>query len=228
MTCLTPDWPAPKTVNAFTTTRHDWGNNDPKRPEERQQLQTLFNLPKQPIWLTQTHSTIVLEATPAHLDQIGDASFTHQTNQACVILTADCMPILICNKAGTQVAAIHAGWRGLAGGIIEKTIDALAQPASDLLVWMGPSIGPNRFEVGVDVFTAFTANQPEAASAFTPHQADKWLANLYELARLRLQLKGVSAIYGGNFCTYTQAELFFSYRRDKGHTGRMASLIWLS
>jgi YfiH family protein len=125
------------------------------------------------------------------------------------------------------VAAIHAGWRGLSGGIIETTVQALAQKPEDLLVWLGPAIGPQKFEVGQDVYDAFTLQQPESAEGFTPYKEGKWLADLYELARIRLKRLGIAHIYGGDFCTYTQDDLFFSYRRDKGKTGRMASLIWI-
>lgn len=228
MKFISPDWPAPTNVNAYTTLRAGWGETDPKLPESRQALQSLLNLPSEPIWLKQTHSTIALEATPAHMDTVGDASFSHQPKHICLVLTADCMPLLICNKSGTHVAAIHAGWRGLAGGIIENTLASLNQPAEDLLVWMGPTIGPTKFEVGHDVYTAFTEHHQEAKSAFSPHASNKWMANLYHLAKLRLQDKGIKHIYGGQFCTYTQEDLFYSYRRDQGHTGRMASLIWLS
>lgn len=241
MKFITPNWPAPKNIKAYTTTRHGWGgrkpnhdinrgnitHTDPNSMQENQQLTTLLQLPEEPIWLTQTHSTIALEAAPDNQEKTADASYTQKTNRICVVQTADCLPLLICNKQGTAVAAIHAGWRGLAGGIIENTLDAMQQPTQDLLVWLGPAIGPQKFEVGTDVFTEFTNRYPDAHSAFTPHTEGKWLANLYELAKLNLQKAGVTQIYGGDYCTYTQDDLFFSYRRENGKTGRMASLIWM-
>ena len=133
----------------------------------------------------------------------------------------------MCNKQGTFAAAIHAGWRGLASGVIEETLKNAPKPLAELLVWFGPAIGPQKFEVGKDVYDAFVQKHPLSACAFMPASADKWLANLYELARLRLNAMGITQIYGGEFCTYLQQELFFSYRRDQGKTGRMASLIWI-
>jgi hypothetical protein len=223
MNYLTPDWPAPTQVKAFTTVRSGWGNG-----KDNLQLRTLLQLPDDPIWLNQKHTATVVKAVPENMKQIADASYTDQLNHICVVNTADCLPILICNKQGTHVAAIHAGWRGLAGGIITNTINALALPANDLLVWLGPAIGPQKFEVGKDVYDAFTLNHPESASAFTLHQNGKWLADLYQLARMRLSNHGITHIYGGNFCPYTQDDLFFSFRRDKNHTGGMASVIWMS
>jgi YfiH family protein len=184
-------------------------------------------LPNEPIWLTQTHSTIAVEAIPEHAEQTADASYTDTVNRVCVVLTADCLPLLICNSRGTKVAAIHAGWRGLAGGIIENTLEKLALPGSELLVWLGPAIGPQKFEVGNDVYDAFIAQDESARMAFIPKAHDKWLANLYLLATQRLNKLGVTAIYGGDYCTHTQSDLFFSYRRDHGKTGRMASAIWI-
>lgn len=229
MKYLTPDWPAPAHIKAYTTTRHSFGTSKSNTisDEEKQHLQTLFQLPNDPIWLNQTHSTSVIHAIPDNKYQMADASFTHQPNHICAVITADCLPILICNKQGTHIAAIHAGWRGLAGGIITNTLEALAQPANELLVWLGPAIGPQKFEVGKDVYEAFTHHHPESVSAFTPHKPEKWLADLYQLAKIRLTDHGISHIYGGNFCTFTQDDLFFSYRRDQGKTGRMASLIWI-
>lgn len=241
MKFITPDWPAPANIKAYTTTRHGWGGRKPYHDisrgnitkdnensiEESKKLETLLQLPEEPIWLTQTHSTIVVEATYDNKETTADASYTDQAKRVCVVMTADCLPILICNKQGTTIAAIHAGWRGLAGGIIESTLGSLNQPANDLLVWLGPAIGPKKFEVGKDVFDAFTKTYPDSNHAFIPHKEGKWLANLYDLAKLALRSRGISQIYGGDFCTYTQEELFFSYRRENGKTGRMASVIWM-
>lgn len=228
MNILKPQWKAPAHVKAYTTLRDLWthldtGDQETKRPP----LKTLLQLPQDPIWLNQKHTTIAVEAVPENKEKIADASFTSQPNRICVILTADCLPILICHQDGTQVAAIHAGWRGLANGIIETTLSSMRQPTANLMVWLGPAIGPQKFEVGEDVFDAFTSQQADSQKAFVPHTPGKWLADLYALARMRLQAQGITHIYGGDFCTYTQNELFFSYRRDKGLTGRMASLIWI-
>jgi len=230
MKYLTPDWPAPSQIKAYTTVRSSWGLSDkpPKGAESTQELKKLFNLPDDPIWITQTHSAIAIEATPLANGTEADASFTQQHNHVCVVLTADCLPIMICNREGTFVAAIHAGWRGLANGIIEETIKHAPSPFETLLVWLGPAIGPNQFEVGKDVYDAFTEHHPEAAFAFKPVKPGKWLADLYQLARMRLNLLGVTAITGGQYCTYTQEDLFYSYRRDQAKAGRMASVIWIA
>jgi YfiH family protein len=225
MNYLKADWQAPAQIKAYTTLRSGWGE---RFHNENRELQALLPLPEEPVWLTQTHSSQVIEALEENRKKPADASFTTQKNRVCAVLTADCLPILVCNKKASHVAAIHAGWRGLAGGIIETALQALQQPAEELLIWLGPAIGPQKFEVGTDVFDAFVKRHPESASAFIPYKQDKWLANLYDLARIRLKLLGVSSISGGHYCTYTQEDLFFSYRRDQGKTGRMASLIWIS
>lgn len=216
---ILPDWPAPNHIKAFTTLRDTW--------QDKSSIVAPFQLPVAPIWLKQVHGINVVRACPENLDKEADASFTDQQKHICVVLTADCLPLLITNRKGTHVAAIHAGWRGLAAGIIEATLDKLSLPSNDLLVWLGPAIGPEKFEVGDDVYQAFLSNYPQSTKAFVPHAEGKWLANLYELAKICLALKGVSHVYGGEFCTYTQNHLFHSYRRDKNAAGRLASLIWI-
>jgi len=142
-------------------------------------------------------------------------------------MTADCLPVLFCDKAGTRVAAAHAGWRGLAAGVLEHTVKTLApSPPQEILAWLGPAIGAQAFEVGEEVRETFVAHSPQAAQAFTATRSQHWLADLYLLARQRLQHLGVQEIFGGNHCTYTDSDRFYSYRRDKT-TGRMATLIWL-
>ena len=165
-----------------------------------------------------------------------DAALARQPGKICAVMTADCLPLLVCDEAGTVVAAAHAGWRGLAGGVVEATVEAMNVAPERLLVWLGPAIGPQAFEVGEEVRQAFMAHDPAAAKAFAPSPAlitqdsglgtRKWLADIFLLVRQRLALLGVDRVYGGGLCTYTDAERFYSYRRDRV-TGRMASLIWL-
>lgn len=234
---ITPNWPAPSKVKAYTTTRKgghsqapydslnlgDHVDDDPKAvAANRATLRQL--LPAEPVWLKQVHSTKIVTATSSNCT--ADASMTTELNKVCVVLTADCLPVLFCDRAGTTVAAVHAGWRGLAGGILEATLQRFNNAPEDILVWLGPAIGPQAFEVGAEVREAFTDYLPEATQAFKAKGTGHWLADLYLLARQRLAHKSVINVFGGEFCTYTDAEHFYSYRRDK-ITGRMASLIWL-
>lgn len=182
-------------------------------------------------WLQQVHGCGVVSAAGNTLPE-ADAATTTVPRKACSVMTADCLPVLFCNRQGTQVAAAHAGWRGLLGdgrrGVLEATIATFQQPGAQLLAWLGPAIGPDAFEVGDEVYQQFCAGLSQAESCFRPSAvAGKWWADLYALARLRLRLQGVTAVYGGDICTYSDASRFFSYRRD-GETGRMASLIWLA
>ncbi len=238
---ITPHWPAPPQVKAYTTTRHGGvsyppydsfnlaehvGDDAQAVATNRTILAETLKLPTEPIWLTQVHSTQAIAAQSTYLNGTADATYTHQTGQICVVLTADCLPVLLCDRQGTTVAAVHAGWRGLAAGILETILQYFQVPAQDILVWLGPAIGPQAFEVGDEVRTAFIQALPLAQAAFTPSRQGHWLANLYQLAQQRLNQQGVTHIYGGDFCTYTDPARFYSYRRDK-ITGRMASLIWL-
>ncbi|MGY4533763.1 YfiH family protein [Pseudomonas sp. TE3786] len=236
---LTPDWPAPARVKACVTTRAGGGSQVPfdsfnlgdhvgDEPgavaANRHALISRLNC--QPAWLQQVHGVVVADANPALVAE-ADASWTATPGIACTVMTADCLPALFCDRYGTRVAAAHAGWRGLVNGVLETTLDALAVPADDVLVWLGPAIGPQAFEVGPEVREAFIAVQPEADQAFVPSaNAGKFLADIYQLARLRLAARGVSAVYGGGFCTVSDAR-FFSYRRA-ARTGRFASLVWLA
>ena len=235
---LTPQWPAPAKVKTCVTTRsggisaapYDSFNlgehvgDDPKAViKNRQRLVSLLGC--KPAWLQQVHGVAVVEADPAHVLE-ADASWTHKPNIACTVMTADCLPVLFCDRAGTRVAAAHAGWRGLAAGVLEATLAQLAVPADQVLVWLGPAIGPQAFEVGAEVREAFVAQHAQTAGAFQPSShADKYMADIYQLARTRLAACGVEAVYGGDFCTVTDPR-FFSYRRS-AQTGRFASLIWL-
>ena len=238
MTWLTPDWPAPASVKACVTTRAggvslapfdslnlgDHVDDSPEAvAENRRRLTDRFSI--QPAWLQQVHGIVVTQADP-NLVATADASWTATPGIACTAMTADCLPALFCDRAGTRVAAAHAGWRGLAAGVLEATLDSLAVPPEDVLVWLGPAIGPQAFEVGPEVREIFVEQLPEAAKAFVPSQnAGKFMADIYELARLRLATRGVTAVYGGGFCTVTDPR-FFSYRRSP-RTGRFASLVWL-
>ncbi|HEY5718064.1 MAG TPA: peptidoglycan editing factor PgeF [Motiliproteus sp.] len=244
---LQPEWPAPVSVRALATTRlggvsagpydslnlGDHVGDDPERvAANRERLQQAVGTEVALTWLQQVHGVRVVDtaaalASPTPL--AADAVWTQQPNHACVVMTADCLPVLFCDRAGTRVAAAHAGWRGLADGVLESTLAALGCDPAEVLCWFGPAIGATAFEVGGEVRARFVADLPESTSAFIPPPggADKWLADLYQLARLRLAREGVSAFYGGEHCTHSDAERFFSYRRD-GVTGRMASLIWLA
>lgn len=237
-TWLQPDWPAPANVRACVTTRLGNASHAPYQGFNLADhvgddpLQVASNrrylgeqLGCRPAWLQQVHGTAVVRAD-ANDEPQADGQWTDQPGLAAAVLTADCLPALFCNRAGTRVAAAHAGWRGLVAGVLEETVAALGEPGQ-LLVWLGPAIGPSAFEVGPEVREAFLACQAEAEAAFVPSaNAGRWLADLYSLARLRLQAAGVSAIHGGGFCTVSD-ERFYSYRKS-GVTGRFASLVWLA
>lgn len=227
---LIPDWPAPANVRALVTTRAH-GNlaghvgDDPdvvagNRARLRQ------HLPSAPMWLTQVHGIRCVDFESATPGIEADAVFARGSKAVCAVLTADCLPILLCDEAGTVVAAAHAGWRGLAAGVIEATVAAMSAPGERLLAWMGPAIGPAAFEVGDDVRAAFAAGDPGAAVAFAARGGGKWSCDLYALARRRLNAMGIERVFGGDRCTFTEHEFFYSYRRE-GKTGRMASLVWI-
>ena len=240
---LRPDWPAPQKVQVASTIRlggvsappYDSLNlathvgDDPQAvAANRTILQEQLQLPTEPVWLDQVHGAGVVSLDGALTDiPKADASVTQIGGVVCVVQTADCLPVLFCSRQGTRVAAAHAGWRGLAAGVLEATVARLDTPAEDILAWLGPAIGPRAFEVGEEVHEAFVAVDPEQAQAFVETRPGHWRADLYQLARRRLHQAGVTAVYGGSCCTYEDAERFYSYRRD-GVTGRMASLIWLS
>jgi YfiH family protein len=239
---ITPNWPAAKNIKAFTTTRHGGvsqqafaslnlanhvGDDTEAVKNNRALLRAQMRLPNEPVWINQVHGVEVVQADIISSLTTADASFTNQPNIVCVVMTADCLPVFFCNKAGTHVAVAHAGWRGLVDGVIEETIKALKIPGNELLVWLGPAIGPQAFEVGEEVLQKFCAIDPQAEAAFKTSPNNRWLGDIYLLAKQRLQKCGVTAIYGGDLCTYSDSEQFFSYRRD-GQTGRMASLIWIT
>lgn len=215
---LTPSWPAPKNIMAYTTLR---GGDVSQIP-----------LPAEPFWLKQVHGkTVVCIDQLSHQLPDADAAISFKPNNICTIRTADCLPILICDKAGTQVAAVHAGWRGLAAGIINTTTSLLTCAMSDCLVWLGPAIGPDTFEVSQDVLDAFIDygwDSKHIELGFKAQPDGKFFGNLYYLARIALQQLGIPAdnIYGGEWCTFSDPQRFYSYRRSKD-TERMVSLIWI-
>jgi YfiH family protein len=200
-------------------------NDDPQAVARNRELLRSY-LPEEPRWLHQVHGASVIDAAGWQCEIEADGSFTRVCNQVCAVMIADCMPVLFCDRGATIVAVAHAGWRGLSGGVLEHTIDALSVAPEDLYVYLGPAIGPTAFEVGDDVYRAFTAAQPSAASAFSAQSTGKWLCDLFALARQRLTSRGVHRVFGGADCTYSNPRRFFSHRRDK-ISGRMAALIWL-
>lgn len=234
------NWNAPASVRTLISTRYGGVSAAPfaslnvgahvgDRPDcvaqNRALIQAAVPLPL--AYLNQVHGTTVVAAAESiHTPLHADASFDCSGQVACAVMTADCLPVLFCNQAGTVVAAAHAGWRGLANGILQKTIAAMNVPPVEIMAYLGPAIGPDAFEVGQDVFDAFTHSLPEASMAFQPIHPHQYLADIYTLARLILKNEGVHRIDGGEFCTVLDREQFFSYRRD-GQTGRMVSAIWL-
>lgn len=245
-TLLLPDWPAPSTVGAFVTTRETGPSkgayaafnpalhvgDDPAMVERcRAQLSAQLDDSRPLLWLNQVHGAKVIqdyEAGFAEAPPEGDASVAFDKRYACVIMAADCLPVFLCDRRGTRVGLAHAGWRSLAGGVLEASVAALGCPADEVMAWLGPAISNAQFEVGREVYDAFVAVQPEAASAFesSPYRLGHYMADLYRLARLRLERLGVAHVSGGHFCTASESR-FYSHRRDDGVTGRMASVIWL-
>jgi YfiH family protein len=254
MKWLTPEWPAPASVRALSTLRGGGVSGPPYASlnlgdhvgdaaaavaENRRSLRAAARLPAEPTWLVQVHGICVkdLDAldVPGRVADAGapspaDAAVTAQPGRVCAILTADCLPVLLAVDSGAvhrgaRVGAAHAGWRGLAGGVIEATVGALGASPGDLLAWLGPAIGPRHFEIGAEVREALLRGDPGAGAAFEPNARGRYMADLYTLARRRLARLGVERIYGGGECTYTGRDRYFSHRRD-GQTGRQATLIW--
>ena len=239
MNWIKPDWPLPPHVHAATTLRSGgvsvggYANLNPAShvndtPEHvlanRQIIREMLNLPSEPVWLQQVHGVQVVKADQVIEVQVADASFTDQAGIVCAVMTADCLPVLFCGDNGKVLAAAHAGWRGLQTGVIKNTL--LAMKCSQISVWLGPAIGPDNFEVGDDVLNAFVTQIPKAQNAFNAKSPGKWLANIYQLARLQLAEVGIDQVFGGEYCTVADPQRFYSYRRDGAATGRMASLIW--
>ena len=236
---IVPSWPAPANVHALCTTRIGGYSEGPHAglnlaahvgdspvavAANRQQLRRL--LPATPLWMNQVHGARCVPAEAAWHGIFADACVAHGANVVCAVLTADCLPVLLCDERGTAVAAVHAGWRGIAAGVVEAAIREMAVPRGRLLAWLGPAIGPQAYEVGDDVRKVFL-NEDWGATAAFERRGEKWLCDLYALARRRLAAAGVSRVFGGGLCTFRDGGRFFSFRRD-GTTGRMASVIWLS
>jgi hypothetical protein len=235
---IAPDWPAPLNVCAIQTTRMggvslapfnslnvgDHVNDNALHVAQNRQLLAPY-VPTEPVWMNQVHGIRVLDAAKSSCIESADAAFTNQNNVVCVAMTADCLPVLICDQQGTTVAAVHAGWRSLCNGVLEATVKAISKKPDQLMAWLGPAIGPDAFEVGAEVREQFIEKDAEAISAFKVH-GERYLGDLYTIAKQRLNQIGVTQVYGGGLCTYKDTSKFFSYRRD-GLTGRMATLIWL-
>ncbi|WP_110876864.1 purine nucleoside phosphorylase YfiH [Franconibacter helveticus] len=238
---IIPQWPLPPGVAACSSTRvggvsvAPWnslnlgahcGDDLAHVEENRNRVYAAANFPSKPVWLEQVHGKTVLKLTgEPYASKRADASYSNTASAVCAVMTADCLPVLFCNKSGTEVAAAHAGWRGLCEGVLEETVACFQDEPQNIMAWLGPAIGPQAFEVGPEVREAFMEKDVQAESAFRP-VAGKYMADIYQLARQRLANVGVQHVYGGDRCTFTEEHDFFSYRRDRT-TGRMASFIWL-
>jgi hypothetical protein len=212
---IIPDWPVSHRVRAVMTTRNT----------DEGELRAL--LPSEPVWLRQVHGVNVVDLDHSESHPEGDAATTRVPNRVCAIKAADCMPVLLADDAGTVIGAAHAGWRGLSAGVLEATLNEMKIPGHGIVAWLGPAIGPKAYEVGDEVREAFVRRDPAAEAAFSPNRPGHWLLDLYAVARQRLRNQGIERIFGGGFCTYSEPERFYSYRRD-GATGRMAALLWLA
>jgi YfiH family protein len=239
---VAPDWPAPAHVRVLSTLRAGGVSVGPyaslnlaahvgDRPAavaaNRLLLREAAHLPAEPLWLEQVHGTDVIRHPGVSLPVRADASVAFEPGRVCAVMTADCLPVVLTDRGGTRLGVAHAGWRGLLDGVVEATIAALGPAPAGLRAWLGPAIGPDAFEVGDEVRTAFAARNPAAVGYFQPNERNRYQADLYGLARLVLAAAGVTAVHGGGWCTHRESERFFSFRRD-GVTGRMATLAWLA
>lgn len=244
MNVIRPNWKVPPHIHAFTTLRtggisqapfdtFNLGDHVGDNPNDvaynRKQLVCEFGLPQAPLFLTQTHSTKVICLPYTGKKVEADAVYTNHPNQVCLVMTADCLPVLFCSQDGKEIAATHAGWRGLCDGVLENTVAKFTCSPDNIVVWLGPAIGEKAFQVGKEVVEQFCAIDPESEKAFVPDPSTsgRFFGNLYQLARQRLEKLGIVSISGGEYCTFSEPEKFFSYRRDK-QTGRMATLIYRS
>lgn len=238
---LPADWPAPAHVHAGTTTRIGGfsrnayasfnladrvGDDEHAVLKNRRLLRRELDLPEEPCWLQQVHGASVIDIGTGYTPRTADGSHSDRAGQVCAILTADCLPLLLCNRNGTEIAAAHVGWRGLCANIITRALEKFTCQKSELLAWLGPAIGARHYETGDEVHSACLDLIDNAGSAFEPTRPGHWLTSLQQLARLQLQQQGIVNIYGGTHCTFSEAEYFYSYRRD-GVTGRCVSLIWM-
>lgn len=234
------NWPAPDGVVAGCTIRQGGvsegkfaslnlgahvGDADEHVADNRRRFREICELPADPLWLNQVHGTDVATDRQSIAPAKADAVVTREPGRVCAVMTADCLPVLFVSSAGDELAAAHAGWRGLCNGVLENTLQAFRTPAADILSWLGPAISQRNFEVGDDVRQAFIGQNDQAANHFSPNERGRWQADLYALARQRLNAAGVERIYGGDACTYDDSQRFFSYRRD-GQCGRMASFVF--
>lgn len=245
LSVLLPDWPAPRSVRAAFTLRGGGvstgpyeslnlgthvGDADAAVAENRRRVGARLHLPAEPTWLEQRHGAGVLDADAtaprACSAPCADAIIARRAGRVCVILVADCLPVLLAARDGGAVAATHAGWRGLAAGVLEATVARLGVEPAGLIAWLGPAIGPQHFEVGEEVREAFLTHDGAAAGAFAANARGRWQCDLGTLARQRLAALGVGAVYGGGWCTFADPRRFFSHRRD-GRCGRMAALVWI-
>lgn len=240
---ISPNWPAPVGVRAYTSLRTGGyslppyahfnlsdrtGDSLDAVTKNRDKLKTDLGLTQEPIWIEQIHGTTVICADTQQMESSpkADAIYSSCVGTPCLVLAADCLPLLLCHRRGLQVAAIHAGWRGLADGVIEATFDVLEPSREDWLVWLGPAMGASMFFVGEEVRERFLHPFPEDSAGFKQVASDKWLLDIYYLARQRLSRCGIKDVFGGEYCTYSDRERFYSYRREGSKTGRMVSLIW--
>jgi len=238
MTWIEPDWSVKSNIHAAVTLREGGlskgdfqslnpalhvNDNSETVLANRKKISQMLNLPSNPIWLEQVHSNRVIKIDKNTAVQQADASYTDQAGVVSVVMTADCLPVLLASSDGTEIAAVHAGWRGLLAGVIANTVAMFK--SDNVIAWLGPAIGPDCFEVGGEVKESFVAKSKDFASAFKQTSEEKYLADIYQLARLELATLGITQVYGGDFCTVTDKQRFYSYRRD-GETGRMATLIW--
>ena len=238
---IVPNWPAPKNIKCITTTRSGGHSNHEYHSlnlgghvkdsnenvlRNRNSIKEDLKLPSEPIWLEQVHGSSVLSlAKNAVTDNVADAAYSNEVGIVCAVLTADCLPVAFCDTSGKHVAVAHAGWRGLLSGVLENTLQTMFVANEKIMCWLGPAIGPEKFEVGKEVFEQFVAKDAIHKNAFVKKSNEKYLANIYQLAKNILTLSNVESIYGGDHCTYMERDTFYSYRRD-GETGRMATLIW--
>jgi YfiH family protein len=239
---IAPDWPAPSNVRAASTFRTGGvsrepydelnlaahvGDDPPSVAENRRLLRVALHLPDEPSWLEQVHGDRVVESNRWSQPPRADACVARTQGSICAILTADCLPVLFCSRDGDRVAAAHAGWRGLAAGVLDNTVGALGLPGSEVIAWLGPAISQSAYEVGDDVRIACMARDTGFGEAFVQNARGRWQCDLYALARRNLYALGIKDVYGGEYCTSTDEDRFFSYRRD-GQCGRTATLVWIA